>query len=122
MLSGGVALFTQSDALTDKKFHYWCYNILHEIRGPQEPQAGPGVEAGPLFLGNQLALDFLNTWLVPATEPVELLPDFKALLEWFQAAKLLTPAQAAELQSKWDGTSRAEKQTSRYSKWPNLQG
>jgi len=75
----------------------------------RSPKQDPEWKLGFLFLGNQLALDFLNTWLVPASEPVELLPDFKALLEWFQAAKLLTPAQAAELQSKWGGTSRAEK-------------
>ncbi|PYX60939.1 MAG: hypothetical protein DMG76_00995, partial [Acidobacteria bacterium] len=44
---------------------------------------------GFLFVGNQLALDFLNTRPVQNGEPSELLPDFSALLRWFQAADLL---------------------------------
>jgi hypothetical protein len=43
---------------------------------------------GFLFLGNHLALDFLNTHPVQNGEAVELLPDFDALLRWFQAADL----------------------------------
>jgi hypothetical protein len=40
---------------------------------------------GFLFLGNHLALDFLNTSPVQNGEGVELLTDFDALLRWFQA-------------------------------------
>ena len=62
---------------------------------------------GFLFLGNQLTLDLLNTRPVQDGEPVELLPDFRALLRWFQAAGLLRPGEAANLQQRWGGSSRA---------------
>jgi hypothetical protein len=45
---------------------------------------------GFLFVGNHLALDFLNTCPVQNGEAVELLPDFDALLRWFRAADLLS--------------------------------
>lgn len=80
-----------------------------KLANHDDPRQNPEWKAGFLFLGNQLALDFLNTRPVPAGHPVELLPDFNALLQWFQEAKLLSPAQAAELRSKWSNTSRAEK-------------
>jgi predicted RNA-binding Zn ribbon-like protein len=35
---------------------------------------------------------------------VELLPDFSALLRWFQAADLLTPSRCAELEQRWRKT------------------
>ena len=60
-------------------------------------------------MGNQLALDFLNTRPVPAGEPVELLPDFKALLEWFREANLLTSEEAVDMQKRWGHSSRAGK-------------
>lgn len=69
----------------------------------------PEWKLGFLFLGNQLVLDFLNTRPAPPSGPVELLPDFRALLQWFRAAKLLTHVQTAELQSKWSSTPRADK-------------
>ena len=62
---------------------------------------------GFLFLGNQLALDFVNTRPVLKDEPVELLPDFKALLRWFQAADLLSAGEAANLQRCWGASGRA---------------
>jgi len=62
---------------------------------------------GFLFLGNHLTLDFLNTRPIPATEPVELLPDFSALLRWFQAAGQLTAREAADLQKQWGDSRRA---------------
>src|ERR1700674_5254621 len=61
----------------------------------------PGWKEGFLFVGNQLALDFLNTRPAQDGEPVELLPDFKALLRWFQAAELLSARQVANLQQRW---------------------
>ena len=45
---------------------------------------------GFLFLANDLALDFLNTRPVHDGELTELIPDFRALLRWFQAAGLLS--------------------------------
>src|SRR5258708_3072271 len=53
---------------------------------------------GFLFVGNQLALDFLNTRPVQNDEATELLSDFTALLRWFQAAGLLSSREATHLQ------------------------
>ena len=60
---------------------------------------------GFLFLGNQLALDFLNTRPVMDGQFVELLPDFSALLRWFQSADLLTSSRRAELERTWQKTA-----------------
>jgi predicted RNA-binding Zn ribbon-like protein len=62
---------------------------------------------GFLFVGNQLALDFLNTRPAPNGESLELLPDFKALLQWFQAAGLLNVRQVARLRERWGPSDRA---------------
>jgi predicted RNA-binding Zn ribbon-like protein len=53
---------------------------------------------GFLFVGNHLALDFLNTRPVQDGEPMELLSDFGALLRWFHAAGLLSTQEMANLQ------------------------
>ena len=63
---------------------------------------------GFLFLGNHLALDFLNTCPVQNGEAVELLPDFEALVRWFQAADLLSPRQAVSLRQQCAGPSGAQ--------------
>src|SRR5215469_8215050 len=62
---------------------------------------------GFLFLGNHLALDFLNTSPVQNGEAVELLNDFEALLRWFQAADLLSAREAASLRQQWGESARA---------------
>lgn len=64
---------------------------------------------GFLFLGNQLALDFLNTRPVQDGQPMELLPDFSALLRWFQAADLLSSREVANLQQRWGESARARR-------------
>jgi predicted RNA-binding Zn ribbon-like protein len=53
---------------------------------------------GFLFVGNHLALDFLNTRPVQNGDGMELLSDFGALLRWFQAAGLLSTREMANLQ------------------------
>src|SRR5260370_4340617 len=53
---------------------------------------------GFLFVGNHLALDFLNTSPIQNGEDIELLSDFGALLRWFQAAGLLSTREMANLQ------------------------
>ncbi len=63
---------------------------------------------GFLFLGNHLALDFLNTCPVQNGEAVELLPDFDALLRWFQAADLLSAREVASLRQQWGESTRAQ--------------
>src|SRR6266496_82559 len=64
---------------------------------------------GFLFVGNHLALDFLNTRPAPNGEPTELLPDIAVLLRWFQAAELLSAREAANLQQKWGNSSQAQR-------------
>lgn len=63
---------------------------------------------GFLFLGNHLALDFLNTRPVQNGEAVELLPDFEALLRWFRAADLLSSGEATSLRQQWGESARAQ--------------
>jgi predicted RNA-binding Zn ribbon-like protein len=72
-------------------------------------RSNPDWKDGFLFVGNQLALDFLNTCPVQNGETLELLPDFKALLRWFRAAELLNAGQAASLKERWGETDRARR-------------
>ena len=94
-------------ALTFKRIHYWC--IIFDVRAvpKAEKEQTSDWKDGFLFLGNQLALDFVNTQPVLKDEPVELLPDFRALLRWFQAADLLSASEAANLQRRWGESLRA---------------
>ena len=73
-------------------------------RGPIPDSDG---KDGFLFVGNQVALDFVNTRPVQNDEPMELLPDFPALIRWFQAASLMTSREAANLQQHWGQSTRA---------------
>jgi len=65
---------------------------------------------GFLFVGNHLALDFLNTRPVQNGEPMELLSDFSALLRWFQAAGLLSSSEIVNLQRR-SGESATARRT-----------
>jgi predicted RNA-binding Zn ribbon-like protein len=69
----------------------------------------PDWKDGFLFIGNQLALDFLNTRPVMNGQAVELLPDFSALLRWCQAADLLSSRHVASLQKQWGNSARARR-------------
>jgi len=71
---------------------------------PTQKLAGSDWRDGFLFLGNHLALDFVNTRPAPKGEPVELLPDFGTLLKWFQTAQIIDSADTARL-SHLDGHS-----------------
>ena len=64
---------------------------------------------GFLFVGNHLALDFLNTRPVQNGEATELLPDFSALLRWFQAAGQLEPRAAAGLLERWKESTQTRR-------------
>lgn len=66
---------------------------------------------GFLFVGNQLVLDFLNTRPVQNGEPSELLPDFSALLRWYQAAGLLSSREVGNLQRQWGRSVNAQNTT-----------
>jgi predicted RNA-binding Zn ribbon-like protein len=70
---------------------------------------GSNGKDGFLFVGNHLALDFLNTRPVQGGEPVELLPDFGAVLRWFRAAGLLSSRQAHSLQVEWGQSAQAQR-------------
>src|SRR6516164_7031228 len=62
---------------------------------------------GFLFVGNHLALDFLNTRPVLSEGPTELLPDVDALVRWLVALGLLTRENAKDLARKWRDTAQA---------------
>ncbi|HEY6182913.1 MAG TPA: ABATE domain-containing protein [Terriglobales bacterium] len=62
---------------------------------------------GFLFVGNQLALDFLNTRPIQDGKPQELLPDFSSLLRWFQAAGLVGSRESTLLEQQWGDSARA---------------
>ena len=64
---------------------------------------------GFLFVGNQLALDFLNTRPVQNGEAQELLSDVGALLRWFRAAELVSARQFVALQQQWEDSPRARR-------------
>lgn len=66
---------------------------------------------GFLFVGNHLALDFLNTCPIQDDTPLELLPDFEAVVRWFQAAQQITGRQAEELRQQFGGTAQARRLT-----------
>jgi len=70
-----------------------------------------GWKDGFLFLGNELVLDFVNTRPVQDDKAMELLTDFGAVLQWFQAADLLNSEQVARLGRQWEGTTEAQKAT-----------
>ena len=72
-------------------------------------EPGSDLRDGFLFLGNQPALDFLNTRPVQGGAFVELLPDFCALLRWFRAAGLLGARPAAALERRWAGSPRSRR-------------
>jgi predicted RNA-binding Zn ribbon-like protein len=62
---------------------------------------------GFLFVGNHLALDFLNTRLVLAEGPKDLLPDVDALVRWLVASGLLTWPKGKALARNWRDTPQA---------------
>jgi len=64
---------------------------------------------GFLFVGNHLALDFLNTRPVQNGEPMELLSDFGDLLRWFQASGLLSSREMANLQRQSGESATAQR-------------
>ena len=63
---------------------------------------------GFLFVGNQLALDFVNTTLIVDDEPREMLPDTGALVRWLIASGVLSSQKQKSLARKWIGTRQAE--------------
>lgn len=64
---------------------------------------------GFLFVGNQLALDLLNTRPVQNGESRELLADFNSLLRWFRSAELVSAREFVTLQRDWENSTRARR-------------
>ncbi len=62
-----------------------------------------------LFVGNRLALDFLNTSLVSNGETIELLTDAAAVARWMAHASLLPEKTAKKLEQAWKRSPRAGK-------------
>src|SRR5215469_10400269 len=71
----------------------------------------------PLFVGNQLAVDFVNTRPLVAGQPTEMLTDFAALLAWSREAGLLNSREAEALRQTWGGTVRARRLTEAIRQW-----
>ena len=63
---------------------------------------------GFLFVGNNPALDFVNTCPIQDGHRQELLPDFAAVLRWFGAAELLSQRQISKLRN-WEGSACGRK-------------
>ncbi len=62
---------------------------------------------GFLFVGNQVALDFLNTRPILAEGPKELLRDPEALVRWLVASGILKSQKGKALARKWKSTRTA---------------
>lgn len=63
---------------------------------------------GFLFVGNQLALDLLNTKPVLENRPEELLPDAAALERWLISAGIVTTPKQRTLVRSWRNSRQAE--------------
>jgi predicted RNA-binding Zn ribbon-like protein len=84
---------------------------------PVERIEGPDWKDGFLFVGNELALDFLNTRPIENDETTELLPDFGALVRWFRAAEVLTKHQADDLAKKWAESTAGKRTVEEMRQW-----
>ncbi len=74
---------------------------------PITPKAPKEWIDGFLFVGNQMALDFLNTKPFLTEGPKELLPDAEALVRWLAASGLLTSQKGRVLARKWSNMPKA---------------
>lgn len=54
-----------------------------------------------LFVGENLALDFVNTQRMRDGQVVDLIEDYAALMNWLAQAHVLSPAQAKTVLKKW---------------------
>ena len=64
---------------------------------------------GFLFVGNHLALDFLNTKPILEGTPRELLPNASALVRWLAASGIVETEKDRELVRAWSHTAQAER-------------
>ena len=83
------------------------------ICGRSIPMSGSSTQqeewaAGYLFVGNQLALNFLNTKPILETKPTELLPDAAALERWLIAAGMVVSQKNRKLVRAWRDSREAQ--------------
>ncbi len=76
--------------------------------GTSAQQSGEWID-GFLFVGNQLALDFLNTRLINEAGPLELLPDLPSLSRWFNATGLLKGSGKGQAAQAWQSSQAAKR-------------
>ena len=74
--------------------------------------SGPDWRDGFLFVGDQLAIDFVNTRLV-LDGSIELLPDWAAVARWLHAAGLIGDASARRLAADWNVTAAGRRAVAR---------
>ena len=61
-----------------------------------------------LFVGNYLCLDFINTEMVEAGQPVDRLNSFDSLVAWLVQSETLDEKQAEEILVNWKNSREAE--------------
>ena len=61
-----------------------------------------------LFIGENLALDFVNTQRMRDGQVVDLIADYAALMHWLAQAHILTPAQAKRALKKWGKSAEGQ--------------
>jgi len=61
-----------------------------------------------LFVGNHLCLDFINTEMVEAGQPVDRLGSFDNLVAWLVQSRTLDGQQAEDILGKWKSSREAE--------------
>jgi predicted RNA-binding Zn ribbon-like protein len=94
---------------TSKRFFIGVIIYLEVKIMAENGNARDGWRGSHLFVGNQLALDFLNTALMSNGESIELLADAAAVAWWMSHAGLLTEEAAQKLQLAWEQSPRASK-------------
>jgi predicted RNA-binding Zn ribbon-like protein len=72
-----------------------------QVTHSEQPDSREDWRGRFLFVGNQLALDLLNTLLVQDGEPTELLATPADLADWLTSAGLISQAHASTLASGW---------------------
>ncbi len=71
-----------------------------------------------LFVGEHLALDFLNTNARPREELVEWLADGTDLVNWLEQAKAIEPVAAIQLRKRWSkALDEVAKQARQFRQW-----
>ena len=61
-----------------------------------------------LFVGNYLCLDFINTEMVEAGQPVDRLNSFDSLVAWLVQSETVDEKQAEEILVNWKNSREAE--------------